>query len=213
VGDFPDPRPPMDVTRTAMGSWVVIKASDQVIRGELIAVDRRQVYVLVSDLPGAAVWRAAKLVKVPSAAIISATVYPYEVDSYTAWGLTGTLITGPLFILGIPEIWLLLTAIGNADQENHARMSYPGIPLLTLATWARFPQGLPASIKPGDLIGAPVSNPGQRPPLASPLVSPPADSSGSPPAPPANPDLARPQAPAGAPSAPSPVVPPPLAPR
>lgn len=128
----------------AFGGWLEAeygpKRERQKVEGELIAVTADSLYVLVRN----------DLVSVPKATVRTATVAGY--DNHAArlgtWALLGTLSTlshGAGLIISAP-VWVLSGIIATASAARAPLTRYPDRAWEALATYARFPQGLPPGL-------------------------------------------------------------------
>ncbi|GEM_PF-2642350 len=145
--DNPDPRKPTlaKMEREGVGAWVVATSrAGWEVQGELISVTSEYVHILRVGQPGAA------LIYLRTTDLSRARVYMYESEGgLGAIGLLGTLSTishGFVLLLTAP-VWIIATAIAVAAETNHVELDYPEDNSLTeISHWARFPQGIPASV-------------------------------------------------------------------
>ena len=135
---------PVVAQKTAHGGWISISMTGDPRNanheGELIAIQSDSVFILE---------RGAWL-GLPVAQVSKATLTGYDPNTapLELWTLGGTLSTashGVGLVLSAP-IWILVGSLTTSAQSRNPRM------IVTPATWqkarayARFPQGLPASL-------------------------------------------------------------------
>ncbi len=186
----PDPRKPTieKMTTEGVGGWVVVTSrAGWQVSGELISVTREYMHILRVGQPGAA------LVYLRTADVARAQVYQYESEGgLGAMGLLGTLstISHGFFLILTAPVWLITTAVAVGAESSHIEMDYPEDESLEeLSHWARFPQGIPASVDEEALLVpranrrppviVPVPNPTQPP--APPPITPPSETPSQPP--------------------------------
>jgi hypothetical protein len=152
----PDPRGRNleEVQRRGRGGWIVVTMADgAVVEGELISVERTAVRVLTVD----------RLHSLAPAAIRRASLYTYESEGgFGGWGLLGTVstISHGLFLILSAPVWVLTSGITASVESSHVELEPPDDSWAELATWARFPQGMPPGIGEDGLIRMPGRPPG-----------------------------------------------------
>jgi hypothetical protein len=135
----------------AYGGWIELTLNrdsagkPQRVHGELIAVTADSVWVLM---------QTAGLV-VPTAAVTRGKLTAYQEPSgtatgWTALGVLSTASNGLLLILTAP-LWII-TGTASASSASHEPERFaPPFAWADLATFARFPQGMPAGSALGSL--------------------------------------------------------------
>ena len=200
----PDPHPPSmrDVQSDAHGAYVVVHVRGRGVHaGELIAIDEGRVWVLDAE---------NVLIATYLDRVVKLEIHRYKVENggVAAWGVAGTVSTlshGFVLIISAP-VWIIAASATAASHSRSARLKYNGKNSPAIASWARFPQGLPRGVTAAELVhGRRASRP---PPRRDPQPSvtltppPPPPASSSPPAAPLAPlNPAQPR-PASAPTPP-----------
>jgi hypothetical protein len=207
----PDPRSPsIETTQTrGYGGWIEITTvRNNVVSGELISVEPSVVRVLVRPHPGS-------LVVIRISDIRRAQLFKYESEAGVGgWGVLGTLSTishGFFFVFSAPA-WILTSSVAASVESRHVILEVPGDAWSELATWARFPQGMPPGLDEDSLhsprrwqVPRPITPPSVTPaPPSAPPVTPT-------PAPP-TPAVPAPSTPTAPPTAPPPPTTPPTTP-
>lgn len=148
-----------DAEHTITGGWIEIvpREDGEPIQGELIAVESHALLVLVGKQMTTG-WRPREVRRILLAKISRARLLAYDVgDELGRWFGWGVLATAPTLV--IPLAWSAAGMYGELHRTAHRTVSYPGDGLRALATWARFPQGLPPKMKLRKLL------PGKTPPF------------------------------------------------
>jgi hypothetical protein len=86
----------------------------------------------------------------------SARLFRYTADSFTGWGLAGSLSTVTHLYLAVVSfpVWILSWSIAESSESRHVILDYPGDRMEEIAMWARFPQGMPPGLDPRALVPA-----------------------------------------------------------
>lgn len=129
------------------GGWIVVQlTSGAEASGELIAADTDAIRVLTS----------VGLLVVPPREVASARLWAWETElsGVIAWGTIGTVstISHGFFLVFSAPVWIGATSLITAIESRKPIVDYPEHGLSDLARWARFPQGMPRTVYPGDLI-------------------------------------------------------------
>jgi hypothetical protein len=126
--------------RSGLGAWARVATRDRTFEGELISVDGTKLHVF-SQATG-------ELWVFDQYAITSVEVYPVaDVDPLVGMRVVGGLATlahGAWLLLSMPAYLGITAAVINSNIDPIVR--YPDQRWTDLATWARFPQGLPAGV-------------------------------------------------------------------
>jgi hypothetical protein len=135
------------VVADGRGGWIVVQlTSGAEASGELIAADGDSIRVLTS----------VGLLVVPPREVVSARLWAWETElsGVIAWGTIGTVstISHGFFLIFTAPIWVGATSLITALESRKPIVDYPEQGLSELARWARFPQGMPRTVQPGDLI-------------------------------------------------------------
>jgi hypothetical protein len=135
----------------AFGAWVVV---DQALAGELIAVAPESLYVMPEQGGVTAVPRdSIRTLRVAAYASASS-----QLASWTAAGTLGTASIGWWAAIGAP-VWIVVGSLATGSQSHAPIHDYRagGAARLADRDWdalrplARFPQGWPEGMAPGDL--------------------------------------------------------------
>jgi hypothetical protein len=141
---------PADLGRQPTGSWIAVTGTDGVlVVGELIAIDRGQMFVLPEDRR---LWVRA------TDQIARARLVAYAPDrrGIWTWGGLGTLSTithGGFLFISAP-VWIATTVGALVWDTQGAFTDTPDRGLEEIRAYARFPQGLPEGVNANSLVGA-----------------------------------------------------------
>ena len=129
------------------GGWIELTAAGSpAVHGELIAVEADAVRVL----------QLGQLIVVPRATITAARLWSWDPDAgdVAGWGVAGLLSTPShgFFVVVSAPVWLIVTTVTAAVESRSSILAYPRASWTQIAVWARFPQGMPAGLRPGDLV-------------------------------------------------------------
>lgn len=136
------PAPP-ETQREARGGWIELEPNvraDSTLEGELIAVHSDTLYVLRE-----AVLETVARSDIRTARVAFYNAHPELLGLWTAGGILSTGTHGLGLILSAPA-WLLAGSIAAISQSYHPFVTYPDRRWEALRPYARFPQGLPASL-------------------------------------------------------------------
>jgi len=116
------------------------------VKGELVAVTRDSVWVLGDT---------GAVVAVATATVHSGKLTGYNsrwgaVAGYTALGVLSTISNGWLLIFTAPT-WVITGTVAGANESHAPQRKTPPLDWPDLAVFARFPQGLPAGLRLGEL--------------------------------------------------------------
>ena len=129
---------PNDVPKDVYGGWVDVTSREGILSGELIAAGPDSVYVADAEFHSVAV-----------SDVLRMRVTVYNSGGAIAQGtLGGTLLAlsnGWIF-LGTGPMWIIGGTIAAITRSYDPAYDFPSSDLKTFAMFARFPQGLPASI-------------------------------------------------------------------
>ncbi|OGU25298.1 MAG: hypothetical protein A2X66_09645 [Ignavibacteria bacterium GWA2_54_16] len=129
---------PDNVGKDVYGGWVDVTSRQGLISGELIAVERDSVYVAKEHLRAIAV-----------ADVLDMRITVFDAGSKIALGTFGgtvlALSNGLWFLLTGP-MWIIGGSIAAIYRSYDPVYDFPSSDLRSLALFARFPQGLPASL-------------------------------------------------------------------
>lgn len=126
-------------TREAYGGWIrVDDRNDRRIEGELLAATQDTLHVLSTSG-----WVAMPVDQVRVATL---TAYDLSIRPIAAWGVVGMVstISHGFFLILTAPIWIITSsaAAASASRAPRIRTAEP----VRLASFARFPQGLPPDI-------------------------------------------------------------------
>jgi hypothetical protein len=130
---------PEELQTSARGGYILVRHRNGAqTRGELLAAGADQVWVQTDRGVGA----------IPVAQIESMRMAIHRTGelAMTGWGAAGLLSTashGYFLIFSVP-VWVITTGISAGVESRRALLDYPEVPLVELARWARYPQGMPA---------------------------------------------------------------------
>ena len=148
----PDPRRRSieAAARDGHGGWIAVQVrGDAQFSGELIAIDPGRLWLL-------GVMPRAQLLTIARADVTSARLWAWETEEgrLVGLGVLGTLSTpshGFFLVLSAPT-WVIVTTLLASIESRASILDYPGDAWDKLAIWARFPQGMPAGLRDGDLL-------------------------------------------------------------
>ncbi len=129
------------------GGWVLVEREGdpprQRFEGELIAIEADSLFVA---------WRD-QVLALPKFGIHRATVTGYDLQwgplaTWTVFGALATTSHGWGLVVTAP-LWVLVGTMSTASASHAPMVRYPNRPWTELATYARFPQGLPAGLDRG----------------------------------------------------------------
>lgn len=142
--------PPGAVSRPAQavadpyGAWVLLERNHPAgaLAGELLAVDRDTVYLLIAD---------SLVHGVPLDSVRQATIawYRDHAGDLALWTTLGTLstISNGFFLLLTAPAWLITGSVATAIESRAALVRVPGqTDWVTARTYARYPAGLPPDL-------------------------------------------------------------------
>jgi hypothetical protein len=135
----------------AFGAWAVV---NQEVAGELVAVATDSLYLMVE--PGGLTAVARDTIRT-----LRLAGYASQAGQLSAWTTVGTVATlsnGFLLVLSAP-VWILTGSLLTAGQSRAPIHDYraargaraPDEDWAALRAFARFPQGLPEGLPPGNL--------------------------------------------------------------
>jgi len=142
---------PVEAQTQAWGGWIEISyvenGAQRRAEGELIAVTRDSVWVLGTDGGAGAV--------VPTTQVRSGQLTAYDaqggkVAGAAFLGTVSTISNGAFLILTAP-LWIITGSVAASHQTHAPERSFPPLLWSELAAFARFPQGMPAGLRLGDL--------------------------------------------------------------
>ena len=130
---------PKKIPTDPYGGWVTIECKDGSICGELIAVSEDTLFLADSCLHA-----------IPVSTIRSARLAVYEPEANqvalgTFGGTVMSLTNGVFFLLTAP-MWIVGGSIAASARSRESIIDYPYEPINRFAAYARFPQGLSASL-------------------------------------------------------------------
>lgn len=135
--------PVASVNRTSNGSFILVKAQDLKVKGELIAIQDDKLFILTStNMQKSIVTVSVSAVKKYRIHYARSRGYGWTIPIFTAFTLTHgilMLITGPLN--------LVTTTIVTVSSNRAYSYDNKDITYDKLKMFARFPQGVPAGVK------------------------------------------------------------------
>lgn len=139
---------PAEAQTEAYGGWIELRLSGggpDSVSGELLAVSRDSVWVL-SD----AGWVVAPTAMVRAGKLTAYSAQMGAMAGYTLVGALSTIANGWYLALTAPA-WIITGTVAGAHQSYEPVRKTPPLGWAALADFARFPQGMPPDIAPGDL--------------------------------------------------------------
>ena len=136
---------PTEARETAYGGWVELTYLDQAnehqLDGELIAVTAESVWVLNESGGLGISTSAVKKGKL--------TAYTARKGGLTGWTVAGALSTASngAFLIFTAPMWIIGGSLATGAESRAPERKSPPLPWVGLASFARFPQGLPQGVE------------------------------------------------------------------
>lgn len=144
-----------EAEQEAFGAWISVEYSDgsseQVAKGELIAVGQDSVFVLTHEPVFAPVFEVTQqLIAIPLDQIERGRLAAYDANHSTlaGWAAVGSLstISHGWFVLASLPVWIIVGSVSTAAQSVAPIEEFPAHSWRDLRKYARFPQGLPEGL-------------------------------------------------------------------
>lgn len=163
---------PEHAQRDPRGGWIEVEfvgadAQRYIVEGELLAVDARRLYVA-----GANLVESVALDSVATAKLSYFSTDPGAVAGATVGGTLATLSHGWFLIFSAPA-WIAVGTGATVNRSHDGRIRSKNADWDEFRSYARFPQGLPATFDAGP-IPAPAYVPPVTPAVPEPVVAEPA---------------------------------------
>lgn len=136
---------PAEAQVAAYGGWIEVTHGERKKQrrtdGELIAVSADSIWVLNEE----------QSLVIPTIAVQKAklTAYAAQTGTLTTWTLVGTLatISNGAFLIFTAPMWLVGGPITVGSESRSAERKKPPLTWVELASFARFPQGMPEGME------------------------------------------------------------------